>query len=91
MGEYRKALSFHEKHLIFDKKTHPPNYPDPATSHNDIAAVYYYEGQYSNALSYFQRAQNIWRTSLSSNHPSIKNVQGSIKHLKRNRKLTFDE
>ncbi len=40
-------------------------------------------GEYSKALSYFERALDIWQRSLPPNHPDLKDVKESIEIVKK--------
>jgi hypothetical protein len=53
-----------------------------AASYNNTAAVYYVTHEYPKALSYFERALDIWQYSLSPNHPHIQAVKKNIEIVK---------
>jgi len=52
-----------------------------AISYDNIGRVYTKIGEYSKALSFFQRVQNIWQRSLPSNHSNMKTLQRNLKRL----------
>jgi Tetratricopeptide repeat len=45
--------------------------------------VYDHMGEYSKALSYLERALDIWQRSLPPNHPNTKNVREDIEIVKK--------
>jgi tetratricopeptide (TPR) repeat protein len=49
MGEYSKALSFHEKALSIYHNALPANHPDLATCYNNLGLVYNKIGEHSEA------------------------------------------
>ncbi|CAF1387930.1 unnamed protein product [Rotaria sordida] len=59
-----------DKHDI-DEKTLPPNHPALASSYNNIGAVYRNMGEYSKALSSFERSLEIQKIALPANHPDL--------------------
>ena len=71
-GEYKEAITFYEKKsLEMDKKTLPPNHPNLAISYNSIGVVYRNMGEYSKALSSYEKALEIRQQLLPSNHPDL--------------------
>ncbi|CAF4410244.1 unnamed protein product, partial [Rotaria magnacalcarata] len=72
MGEYSKALDFHEKANKIYEISLPPTHPELATSYNNIGTTYYGMGDYSKALSYLEKALSIRQKSLPPTHPHIK-------------------
>ena len=60
----------------------PPNHPDLASSYNNIGVVYENLKDYPKALSYYQKAQEIWQKSLPPGHPHIATVKRNIERLK---------
>jgi tetratricopeptide (TPR) repeat protein len=77
-GNYREAITFHEKALELKQKNLPPNHPSLATSYNNIGAVYENMGEYSKALSSYEKALEIRQQSLPSNHPSLATSYNNI-------------
>ncbi|CAF4802947.1 unnamed protein product [Rotaria sp. Silwood1] len=53
------------------QKTLPPNHPDLASSYNNIGSVYDNMGEYSKALSCYERSLEIRKMALPSNHPDL--------------------
>ena len=78
MGEYSKALSFHEKALGILQETLPPNHPNLATSYNNIGQVYSNMGEYSKALSFHEKALGIRQETLPPNHPYLATSYNNI-------------
>ncbi|CAF4360240.1 unnamed protein product, partial [Rotaria sordida] len=71
MGDYSKALEFHEKsHKIFEKAL-PPNHPNLASSYNNIGGVYDDMGDYSKALEFYEKSLKIREKALPPNHPHL--------------------
>ncbi|CAF1615499.1 unnamed protein product [Rotaria magnacalcarata] len=83
MGEYLKAVEFHEKSIKIREISLPPNHPDLAISYNNIGSVYDSMDECSKALSYLEKALSIFRNSLPSTHPHIKSVMNSIEEVKK--------
>jgi tetratricopeptide (TPR) repeat protein len=72
-----------KKSLEILQKTPPANHPSLATSYNDTGWVYRNMSEYSQALSYYERALGIWQRSLPPNHPHIQTVKESIEIVKK--------
>ena len=61
------------------RQTLSANHPSLATSYNSIGVVYSNMGEYSKALSYFERAEKICQTvTACETHPHIKAVRDNI-------------
>ena len=82
MGEYSKALSFNiglvYEHgrvestvLEIKEKSLPANHPSLAISYNNIGLVYKNMGEYSKALSFYEKDLEISKKSLPANHPDL--------------------
>ncbi|CAF3872443.1 unnamed protein product [Adineta steineri] len=87
MGEYLKALSYFEKAVGIDEKTLPENHPSLATSYNNIIHIHYIfdlftfplhigsgynsMGEYSKALSFYEKTRGIFEKTLPADHPSL--------------------
>ncbi|CAF4302846.1 unnamed protein product, partial [Rotaria sordida] len=78
MGNYSKALEFHEKVLKILEKALPPNHPDLAQSYNNIGAVCYNMGNYSKALEFYEKALKIFEKALPPNHPDLATLYNNI-------------
>ena len=44
-------------------------HPDMATTYNTMAGVFRNQGEYAQALEYYERALAIWRVMLGEQHP----------------------
>jgi tetratricopeptide (TPR) repeat protein len=49
---------------------HGPEHPDVANSLNNLAALYYSQGQYAKAENLYERALAIWEKALGPEHPT---------------------
>ena len=59
LGEYRKAIDFHNKALLIsDNKEIPSIYQSKATSYNNLGFVYQNLNNYSTAIKYFKLGLN---------------------------------
>jgi tetratricopeptide (TPR) repeat protein len=59
-AEYTEAITFYEKSIAIYKKTLSPNHPGFAKSYGTIGLVYDSMGDYSKALSYYEKAREIF-------------------------------
>jgi tetratricopeptide (TPR) repeat protein len=82
MGEYKKAISSHEKAVEIYKSL-SPNHSGLGMSYNNIGLVYYNMGQYSKALSFYRRAVEIGQQSLPSNHPHLQLYRENLERAKK--------
>ncbi|CAF1461961.1 unnamed protein product [Adineta steineri] len=64
--------------LEIQLKTLPSNHRHLATSYNNIGCAYDNTGEYSKALSYYEKALEIREKSLPSNHPSLAALYNNI-------------
>ncbi|CAF1189124.1 unnamed protein product [Adineta steineri] len=64
--------------LEIREKTLPSNHPSLATSYNNIGNVYENTGDYSKALSYYEKTVEIFEKPLLSNHPSLATSYSNI-------------
>jgi len=64
-GSIQKRSDFIKKSLEIDQKTLPANHPHLATSCNNIGRVYDNMGEYSKALSYYEKDLEISQKTLS--------------------------
>jgi tetratricopeptide (TPR) repeat protein len=78
MGDYSKALEYHQKSLAISEKVLGKEHPFTAISYNNIGSVYNSMGDYRKAYEFMQKAVDIWQKVLPVNHP---NLIGSKKGL----------
>ncbi|CAF5104007.1 unnamed protein product, partial [Rotaria magnacalcarata] len=71
MGEYSKALKYHEKSLKIKEISLPPTRPSLATSYHSIGIVYDRMGEYSKALEYYEKSHKIREKAQPANHPDF--------------------
>ncbi|CAM4771910.1 unnamed protein product [Rotaria magnacalcarata] len=87
-AKYDEALNFFQKALdhIFDNhiditnvfNTLPKNHPQLASTHLKIGGIHHQIGNYDLALKCYQIADEIYRTALSPDHPSLAIVKANI-------------
>ena len=74
--------------MAIAEKALGPEHPQVATSLNNLAALYYAQGQYAEAELLFQRALAIWEKALGPEHPqvasSLENYAALLRELDRN-------
>lgn len=71
LGQYKEALSFHQKARDIYEAVLDAKHPDLATFYNNIALTYRDLGQYKKALDYHQKAISIRRGMLEMNNPDL--------------------
>jgi SOS-response transcriptional repressor LexA len=59
------------------------NHPDLATSLNNLANLYNLQGRYTEALSLYQQALNIFEDKLGQDHPYIVTVRNNVASLEK--------
>ncbi len=57
--------------MAIDEKALGPNHPDVAGDLNNLAVLYYTQGQYAQAEPLFKRALAIDEKALGPNHPDV--------------------
>jgi tetratricopeptide (TPR) repeat protein len=78
LGDYDKALEYHNKALEIRKEVLVENHPDTAGSYNNIGDVYANLGKYDKALKYHNKALEIFKDVLGENHPKTANSYNNI-------------
>ena len=58
-----------------------PHHPDTATSLNNLALLYQYQGKYAEAEPLFQRALAIYEQQLGASHPTTRHIQQNYASL----------
>ncbi len=66
------------------KQTLSPNHPSLAISYNNIGGVYQNKGEYTKALSFYEKDLEISRKTLPPNHPSLATSYNNIGWVYRN-------
>ncbi len=61
---FKRSLAIKEKAL-------GPDHPDVATSLNNLALLYYTQGQYAQAEPIFKRSLAIWEKALGLDHSNV--------------------
>jgi tetratricopeptide (TPR) repeat protein len=69
MGDYSKALVFHEKSRGIYQKALSPNHSELADLYTCLSGVYKKMGEYSQALEFIKKPHEIHETTLPANHP----------------------
>ncbi|CAF0903085.1 unnamed protein product [Adineta steineri] len=72
------ATSYNNIALEIRKETVPSNHPDLASSYNNIGSVYNCKGEYSKALSFFEKDLEICQKTLAEDHPDLAALYNNI-------------
>ncbi|CAF1009041.1 unnamed protein product [Rotaria sp. Silwood1] len=80
MGNYEKALSFHQKALII-QETSQYKPLDCATTYTNLGETYREIKDYSTALTYFQKALEICEKTLPKTHPRFAIIYHNLAKL----------
>ncbi len=83
----RQQFRLTEKAFEIQQQSLPPNHPDLVTSYNHIGLVCEKMGNYSKALSFYERAVNNGQHSLRSAHSELQKWEKSLDRMKK--KLLF--
>ena len=78
MGDYKKALEYHELSLKIMKKILGEEHPDIAKSYNNIGNTYDKMGDYKKALEYHELSLKIRKKILGEEHPDTASSYNSI-------------
>ena len=85
MGEYSRALFFHDKLLQILQKSLPADHLDLATSYGNIGLVYDQMGEYTKVLAYYDKALRIQQKKLPVDHPRLaalyRNIDSVYRHM----------
>jgi len=71
----------HERALKIDEAAFGPDHPNVARSINNLAGVYYAQGNFTDARVMYERTLIILKNFLPPDHPNIKLVQGNLDSL----------
>ncbi|CAB4003673.1 Nephrocystin-3 [Paramuricea clavata] len=71
IGDFDKAMDYHQRALEIQEKYLGPNHVDVAVSYNNIGLVYYDQGDLDQAKDCYQRALKIKEKQLGPNHVDI--------------------
>ncbi|MCD4747036.1 MAG: tetratricopeptide repeat protein [Bacteroidales bacterium] len=78
LGDYEKALEYHQKAYDILEKVLEPNHPSIATSYNNIAETCSDLGNNKKALEYHLKAIAIRKKVLEPNHPDLATSYNNI-------------
>ena len=70
LGDYKKAVEYHNKAVEINEKTLGKEHPSTATSYNNLGLAYYSKGEYERAIEYYEKALAICEKTLGKEHPS---------------------
>ena len=71
LGEYEKAIAYHEKALAMELRLYPnADHPDIAKSYNNIGNAYHGLGKYEKAIEYCEKSPGDEMAVLSERRPS---------------------
>ncbi len=85
-AQYMQAKPLLERALAIHEQVLGPNHPDTAQSLNNLAGLYYRQGNSEQAKPLYERALTIMEKTLGSNHPNTKIVRENYAHLLREMK-----
>ena len=71
LGDYNKAIEYHEKALEIRINTLGESHPDIADYYNNLGVVYNDLGDYGKAIEYYEKALEIRINILGENDPDI--------------------
>ena len=77
----RRRCPSYERALAIREKVLGAEHPDTASSLNNLAGLYYAQGEYAQALPLFQRALAIYEQVLGKDHPHTKTVRENYAQL----------
>jgi tetratricopeptide (TPR) repeat protein len=71
LGEYGRALDYHERAMAIRKKVYGEQHPDVATSLNNLGSAYDALGDNSKAISYYEQSLTIDEAVFGKEHPDV--------------------
>jgi len=71
LGEYKKAIDYHEQALAICQSVYGENHPSVAINLASLGSAWYFLGDYHKAISYFELALTIWRSVYGDKHPML--------------------
>jgi len=84
LGEYQKAINYHEKALAIDLKVYGEQHPDVANRYNNLGLAWYSLGEYQKAIDYYEKAKAILLKVFGEQHPHTQSVKSNLESLKKN-------
>ena len=79
---YAAARPYYEQALEINRKVLGEEHPDMARSLNNLAKLYFYEGNLQEAEDFMNRAVMIFEKILGSQHPDTESVRKNLAFLK---------
>jgi len=78
LGEYNKAIEFHNKALTIRLDTLGDNHSSTATTYNNLGIAWSNKGDYDKAIEFYNKALTIYLDTLGDNHPSMANTYNNL-------------
>ncbi|MEZ5063581.1 MAG: CHAT domain-containing tetratricopeptide repeat protein [bacterium] len=78
LGEYDEARRLHEQTLRGRERLLPPDHPDLAQSHQNLAVVEALTGNLNGALDHFTRGLEIARAAFGETHPEVASALNNL-------------
>ena len=75
---YTESIKFYQKVISIREKVLGKEHQDTATSYNNIAGVYFSQGDYPKALEWYQKASAIIEKVLGKKHPDTATTYNNI-------------
>ncbi|EGD81999.1 hypothetical protein PTSG_02686 [Salpingoeca rosetta] len=69
VGDYRRAIAFHEKSMRISEEARGPQHPGTANDYNNLGGIYQRLADYERAAEYYSKALNVYREVMGE-HPS---------------------
>ena len=71
LGQYEKAIQFHQIALAYDLNAYGEDHPSVARDRNNLGSAYHSLGQYDKAIEYYQLALTSDLKTYCENHPEV--------------------
>lgn len=78
LSDYQQAFIIYDRALLLSTALYGKNDNRTATCYNNVGNVYYYQGQYDDALKHYYLALDIKRETMGNDNPDIATYQNNI-------------